>query len=308
MSTRDDTVVYSDEKYVLGRKGGIPYLKAGGEKYKLSCHPYEPCLYITGENGAMTAVHNAFDPSSVLQAFSRGMTVTSITGFEYDAKDFCKMVEYAAGMVNIGIDDAEKSFGGRAKKKRPEITDNKKEIKMPSVDGEKYLPGSGRIIKDDPFYGLIAGYPDCVIDYCLVENENITGGCDSHRFALVRACRRLFFDDDGEAIWHYDAGKADAKRISVDELLAPVSADGEKLNYRKAFLAPPYPNNCKDEDFDKINATLFPNGTDGLEVYEWTTNWSEYFDEGNEWWGALCLSVYDKSLDRFVVIMASATD
>ena len=34
----------------------------------------------------------------------------------------------------------------------------------------------------------------------------------------------------------------------------------------------------------------------------------EYFDEGHEWWGALCLTVYDKTLDRFVVIMASATD
>lgn len=57
-----------------------------------------------------------------------------------------------------------------------------------------------------------------------------------------------------------------------------------------------------------MNAALFPNGTDQLEVYEWTTDWSDYFDEGHEWWGTLCLTVYDKSLDRFVVIMASATD
>ncbi|MBR1842280.1 MAG: hypothetical protein IJ788_03280, partial [Oscillospiraceae bacterium] len=50
------------------------------------------------------------------------------------------------------------------------------------------------------------------------------------------------------------------------------------------------------------------NGTDGLEVFEWTTDWSDYFDEGHEWWGALCFTVYDKTLDRFAVIMASATD
>lgn len=305
MSTRDDIVVYSDEKYVLGREEGLPYLKADGEKYKLTCHPYEPCLYITEEDGAMTAVHNAFDPSSVLWAFSKGMTVTSITGFEYDAKDFCRMVEYAAGMVDIGIDDAEKVFGGRAKKKHPDI--KKEEVKKSFEGGEKYRPESGRIIHNDPFYGVIAEYPDCVIDYCLVANENTKGGYDPHRLALVLACRKLFIDDDGEAIWHYDVGKADARRISVEELFA--TAEGsEKLNYRKAFLSPPYPNNYKNSDFDRVNAALFPNGTDGLEVFEWTTDWSEYFDEGHEWWGALCLTVCDKSLDRFAVILASATD
>ena len=61
-------------------------------------------------------------------------------------------------------------------------------------------------------------------------------------------------------------------------------------------------------DFDRVNAALFPNGTNELEVYEWTTDWSDYFDEGHEWWGALCFTVYDKTLDRFAVIMASATD
>ena len=43
-------------------------------------------------------------------------------------------------------------------------------------------------------------------------------------------------------------------------------------------------------------------------MYEWTTDWSDYFDEGREWWGTLCLTVYDKTLGRFAVILASATD
>ena len=80
------------------------------------------------------------------------------------------------------------------------------------------------------------------------------------------------------------------------------------MNYRKAFLKPPHTNSYSDADFYKINAALFPNGTGGLEVYEWTTDWSEYFDEGHEWWGTLCLTVYDKALNRFAVIMSSATD
>ena len=77
---------------------------------------------------------------------------------------------------------------------------------------------------------------------------------------------------------------------------------------RKAFLCPPHGNSYTDSDFERVNSVLFPGGSEDLEVYRWTTGWSEYFDEGHEWWGALCLTVYDKTLDRFVVIMASATD
>lgn len=80
------------------------------------------------------------------------------------------------------------------------------------------------------------------------------------------------------------------------------------LNYRKAFLCPPHGNSYTDSDFDRINSFLFPAGTASLEVFRWTTGWSEYFDEGNEWRGSLCLTVNDKTLDRFAVIMASATD
>ena len=62
------------------------------------------------------------------------------------------------------------------------------------------------------------------------------------------------------------------------------------------------------DDFRKVNAALFPLGTDGLEVYEWTTDWSNLFDDGHEWWGAACWSVYDKRMDRYVVMLASETD
>ena len=80
------------------------------------------------------------------------------------------------------------------------------------------------------------------------------------------------------------------------------------LNYRRAFLYPPHENRYTGVDFVRVNAALFPNGTDVLEACRWTTDWSDYFDDGHEWWGTLCLSVYDKSLDRYVVIRASATD
>ena len=110
-------VVYRDGRYTLGQQNGFPYLIANGERLTLTCHPYEPCLYITEENGCKTAVHNAFDPFDVLDAFSRGETITSITGREYDALDFCRIVEYAAGMSDIGINDAEVVLGDDNKRK-----------------------------------------------------------------------------------------------------------------------------------------------------------------------------------------------
>jgi len=171
---------------------------------------------------------------------------------------------------------------------------------------EHYNNKESRIIKDTAFEELIAKYPACVIDYCIVKNEDTDRGLNAHWMALVWACRELFVDDEEES-WNYDVGKADAKEISSAELFASDVKKGE-LNYCKAFLYPPHGNNYNMMDFNKINSVLFPNGKDELEVYEWTTDWSDYFDDGHEWWGTLCVTIYDKSLDRFVVIMASATD
>ena len=298
----NNRTVYSDGRYVLGFEEGMPYIIIGGERFKLTCHPYEPCLYITDSKGVLTAVHNAFDPDSVLRLFASGNVVTSITGREYDAADFCRMVEYASGMVDIQIDYAERVFGDRPKKKNPQPEKKAKE----SIDAKGQRPETGRVVENDPALDLIASYPDCIVDYCLVRSDPGCKGRNEHWMALVWASVKLFVEDGGEVIWHYDAAKADARQISVGELFAPVSEEG--MNYRKAFLRPPYPNGYTDADFDKVNQALFPNGTEGLEVFEWTTGWSEYFDEGHEWWGTLCLTVLDKTLDRIVVILASATD
>jgi len=300
----DSFEVYRGGGYVLGIEDGLPYARIGGETYKLTCHPYEPCLYITDGGGRVTAVHNSFDPVSVLDSFRDGRTVTSITGREYGAEDFCEMLGYAAGAVDIQIDDAEKVFGGRAKRKTPEP---EKKSKDKPWEAAAFLPEQGAVIESDPFYAVAAAYPDSAADYCLVMNAHREApGLNSHRSALAAACRKLFIDENGKAIWRYDVGKADAKQVGADALFAPVGKSA--MNYRKAFLDPPYPNGYTDADFDRVNAALFPAGTDGLEVFEWTTDWSEYFDEGREWWGTLCLTVYDKKLDRFAVIMASATD
>ncbi len=295
-------VVYRDGRYTLGQQNDLPYLIANGERLTLTCHPYEPCLYITEENGSKTAVHNAFDPFDVLDAFSRGETVTSITGREYGALDFCRMVEYAAGMADIGINDAEAALGPDKKRK---VTPKKNEEKGKS-DDEPFHPEAERVIYDDPAYAVIGEYPDAAVEYCLVRNEPFASGRNAHWYALVWASRALFFDGD-EQIWSYGCGGAEGKPITADAFFAAAN-EKRGTNYRGAFLYPPHGGWFKNADFDRVNAALFPNGTEELEVYEWTTDWSEFFDDGHEWWGALCFTVYDKTLDRFAVIMASATD
>jgi hypothetical protein len=176
-----------------------------------------------------------------------------------------------------------------------------------------YYRNTGAAYTDDIFYRLIAEYPEIACDYCLVNAANQYAktygvfpyrGVDSHRLALGCAARELFAN--GEK-WSYDLKDARCRKLKGKALFAPAASD-EWLNYRKAFLCPPRGNTYTDNDFERVNAVLFPGGEAGLEVYRWTTDWSEYFDGGHERWGALCLTVYDKTLDRFVVIMASAAD
>lgn len=300
-----DGVVYRDGRYILGWENETPCLIADGRKYVLTCHGYEPCLYITDGQGRMTAVHNAFNPLDVLDVFQDAGTITSITGFEYDAKDFCRMVEYAAGFSDVGIDDAEKVFAGRPKKKQP--AQKKTEPAQEAAElPDEYMP-SGCTCPADPFYALLAQYPDTALDCCIVKFHSPGSGPDAHRHALAAACRTLFADEEDGPTWRFDVRKARYRKADADVLFSSHCPD-DRLNFRKAFLHPPYPNVYTESDFAKIKDALFPNGTQKLEIYEWSTDWSDYFNAGREWWGTLCLTVYDKGTDRFIIILASATD
>ena len=83
---------------------------------------------------------------------------------------------------------------------------------------------------------------------------------------------------------------------------------GTTVPYWYALMEPVHGRRNKQEDFKKVNEVLFPNGTDVLEIYEWSTDWSDFFDAGHEWYGACCWSVYDKSMNRYIVMLVSATD
>ena len=185
---------------------------------------------------------------------------------------------------------------------------------------------------NDPFYELIAEYPDCAVDYCIVRTETPCRGLESHREALHFAMQKLARCSAEECGFElqYDMSIAAAKQIDAAAFLSLPdktwkttitlsngtkatgysirTTNGGVIPYWQAFLLPPCGPEYAPEDFVKVNRVLFPHGADGLTVYEWTTGWSNYFDDGREWWGVLCVSAYDRNLRRFVVIMASATD
>ena len=183
------------------------------------------------------------------------------------------------------------------------------------------------------------------VDYYLLSDDQPYAGRDSHKEALrvvferlgessaekKEEARKMWGDEIADKLhpWVYDLNKAQPSPLDPQELFycpniidtdyygnARYDAEwepndenfGTTVPYWYAILEPVQGRRNKPEDFKKVNEILFPNGTDALDIYEWTTDWSDYFDAGHEWYGACCWSIFDKSMNRYVVMLVSATD
>ena len=109
-------------------------------------------------------------------------------------------------------------------------------------------------------------------------------------------CPNIVKTDCNGRVWYDSEWEPDDENI------------GTAVPYWYALMEPVHGRRNTPEDFKKVNAVLFPNDTDVLDIYEWTTDWSDYFDDGHEWYGACCWSVYDKTESRYAVMLVSATD
>ena len=183
------------------------------------------------------------------------------------------------------------------------------------------------------------------VDYHLLADDKPYEGLRSHRSALIvvfdhlvensiadqKSIRERYGDDLAADLSPlvYDIEKAQPTPLDPDEFFyCPniVKVDyygnvfydarwkpdddncGTTVPYWYALMEPVHGKNNKPEDFEKVNGALFPKGSDMLDMYEWTTDWSDLFDAGHEWYGACCWSIYDKIMDRYVVMLVSATD
>ena len=183
-----------------------------------------------------------------------------------------------------------------------------------------------RELINDPFYKLIEEYDRCIIDYCLIGDDMPYQGYRSHKdailFAMLKVKERYNDTQSKEDIGNPQGHQINpAKLLHVPEILridrvgrrfydckSPDPLNGEQIPYWYAFLEPPHTSGYGPDDFREVNSVLFPEGIEELEIYEWTTDWSDYFNDGHEWWGTACWSVYDKCVNRYVVILAEATD
>ena len=167
---------------------------------------------------------------------------------------------------------------------------------------------------NDPFYLEYRFYDRCVLDYCILESSDYDGEI-THKNAILYFIKKI---NKNGCDYSFYPEKMKGSLINIQDFFElPNNYEQEKYHistndfnrpYWFLFLNPPYQTNYTINDFIKINDLLFPRGKENLEIYDWNVDWSDYFDDGLEWWGARCISIYDKSLNRFVIILASATD
>lgn len=253
----------------------------------------------------------------------------------------CVACSYSKGMEDNAQEDDEEYWRGSSLMHEEQLTEEelyREFLKNQKVicsfwDASKdrtFIIKTGMTeITEDEFYTVFQNCPQCVLDYCLLKSRKTYQTPSSHREAIQVAMEKVHS-------FSFDIQKAKAQKLDAEKFLSVPTVPwvhkskgmqyfidevvGDKLQYWFAFLEPPYgagplmrnghviQKGLTIDDFHLVNKTLFPNGPKFLTVMEWTTDWSDYFDAGHEWWGAACWSIYDRSLDRYVVILASATD
>ncbi|MBR1735442.1 MAG: hypothetical protein IJ736_00290 [Firmicutes bacterium] len=191
---------------------------------------------------------------------------------------------------------------------------------------------------NDKFYTVLKEkYNELLLDYVLLSfGENCSGeNCDekycdekSHKIAVIKAIEILnarvrvgnnlkhphfYIDEDKMLCNQYSLEdffyKCDSNMEMIGERKVRITPEHLYMTYWQAFSDPPYGIPYSREDFEKINHLLFPvQFRDDLKIYSWNNDFSNYFDDGKEWWGTALWSVYDKNMQRFVIIGASLTD
>lgn len=100
---------------------------------------------------------------------------------------------------------------------------------------------------------------------------------------------------------------AEEKRLSECSWSVP-----ERDGYKTAFFNPPYglrgSAREKAELFTSINRYVLGTVPELAEIFSWSTDWSNYFDAGHEWWGAFYWTIRPAGSQSIVVVAASSTD
>lgn len=153
-------------------------------------------------------------------------------------------------------------------------------------------------------------YEECQLDYVILSNDIEYEHEISHKKAVI-----AFFDIIGKrhrvgnrlnyGSFSLNEDKMMCRLYSVEEFFSENGSKFGDMTYWFAFHNPPYGTPYTVDDFRRINSMLF---SDSIEIYLWNDDFSDYFDDGKEWWGTALWSIYDYKKNRFVIIGASLTD
>lgn len=181
-------------------------------------------------------------------------------------------------------------------------------------------------LKEHKVYKMLdSTYEGIGPNYVILLSEEEYKGIETHKKAVIEAFNifntRTIVGNNYNFKVTIEPEKMSASLCSIEELLQLPKDDyynsrpkgnrcfciPQPTPYWYAFLEPPYGVPYLTSDFIKFNDVLFPFKKD-VEVYRWNDDFSNYFDDGKEWWGTGLWSAYDKTTRVFVIIGASQTD
>lgn len=174
------------------------------------------------------------------------------------------------------------------------------------------------LIEDKIYTTLAQKYDELLLDYVLLSFDEEYCGIESHKKAVIESisilnARERVGNNLIRPRFFVKEERMHCMKYSTEDFFCDGNIRNRKtsshMTYWRAFSKPPYGIPYSREDFHKINHSLFPvQFRSDLEIYSWNDDFSNYFDDGKEWWGTAFWSIYDKWMKRFIMIGASLTD
>jgi hypothetical protein len=179
-----------------------------------------------------------------------------------------------------------------------------------------------------------------VIDYVFLEEPPGGAPCDSHRAAALSGMAEIDRHLEQWALRNtsakypiemffrvrWDESKLTGEPIRFSTFWGADDVEPKPLGdrawsipnvdgYKTAFFHPPYGLfGLKDSPaeqaqlFASINRYVLGPEPERAEFFSWSTDWSNYFQAGHEWWGAFYWTIRPADSQRMVVVAASSTD
>jgi hypothetical protein len=172
------------------------------------------------------------------------------------------------------------------------------------------------------------------LDYVFEESDNLTSAFEFHRAAALAGMaeldRRLVqhairnvseeFPIDAFYRLHWNEELLRGEQVSIGTFWGADNADPDSFGkrdwyidgYKKAFFHPVHflqgTVSENEELFAGINSYVLGDDPERAEIFSWSTDWSDYFNAGHEWWGEFYWTIQSAGSNQIAVIGASDTD